>query len=182
MLKKSIIYYVECIAISFVGYVCGGGILSFLLTEIESVFSLVIPIIISIIEFIIRIKILNKQLKEESNFNLKSYFDMSIPALLLLILTVIILLCDVYLNNTESLIYISIFDNVKMCIWVLFPGALFVDGIIYNLSHWNDMIYYVLLIANIFIYILPVWIYMTLATVNKKTQEKTGTQKKTGDG
>ena len=172
MLKKSIIYYVKCIIMSIIGYICGGFILSFLLTEVESAFSLFMPIIISIIGIIIRIIILNQQFKKEGNFdfNLTSYFKMSIPAFCLLILTAIILLCDVYINNAGDLMYRSIFDNIKMCIWVLFPGALSVDGIIYNLSYWSNTVYYVLLIANILIYILPVWIYMTCTVKRRGTQ------------
>ena len=166
MLKFSIKYYMKCIALSIIGYVCGGFFLSFVVTETESIFSFITPAIISIIGVVIRIIILKRQLKKANipAFEPADYFKMSMPALCLFILTAIILLCDIWVNSVGKLMYQSVFDNIKIYILLLFPGALNVDGIIYNLSYWNNMVYYVLLIVNILIYILPTLVYMTIRT------------------
>ena len=162
MLRNAFKYYIKCIAVSVIGYIFGGFILSFLLTEVESVLTLFLPGIIAVIGIVIRIIVLNEHIKKSADFDfgLTSCLKMSIPALCLLILAVVILLCDAFINEIGNIMCISFFDNIKMIIWVLFPGALTVDGIIWNLSQWNDIVYYALLVLNILVYIAPIWIYM----------------------
>lgn len=162
MVKFSIKYYLKCIALSFAFYLCGGFVLSFFITEEDSFLSIAVPIIMTSISIFIRIIILKNQINKShiSYFEITDYFKMSLPAIFLLALTAVLLICDTFISNINNLMYKSLFDNVKSIIFVLFPGGLTVDGIIYNLSYWNDVVYYSLLVINTVIYILPTLMYM----------------------
>lgn len=164
MIKFSVKYYLKSLAISLIFYICGGFVLSFFLTEEEGVLSILVPILIMIAGVFIRIVVLKHQMNKYSisDFDMIDYFKISLPAICLLALTIIILICEVCMKNIGNFMYQSVFDNVKSVIFVLFPGGLTVDGIIYNLSHWNNSVYYSLLIINIVIYIFPTFIYMRI--------------------
>lgn len=68
MLKFSLKYYLKCVALSIAAYICGGFVLAFVLTEGESVFSYILPFIIAIIGFSVRILLLNHQIKQKRYF------------------------------------------------------------------------------------------------------------------
>lgn len=162
MVKFSVKYYLKTVAVSLLFYICGGFILSFFVTEEESVLSIAVPLIITIIGVLIRILILKRQINKSDVvcFETADYFTISLPAVCLLALTAIILVCEIYIDKTGNLMYQSTFDSVKSMIYVFFPGALTVDGIIYNLSRWNNTVYYILLVMNTAVYIFPTLIYI----------------------
>lgn len=164
MLKFSVKYYFKCVALSLLFYVFGGFILSFFLTEEESVFSLVVPVILCIIGVFLRILVLKHQLQKEciADFETADYFKMSIPAVCLLIFIALFLLCDICVHHMGEWLQQSAFDSIKFYLFVLFPGALTVDGVLYNISYWSNTVYYALLIANILIYIVPTLLYIKM--------------------
>ena len=155
MLKFSLKYYLKCIALSIAGYACGGFFIAFIATEGESFLTYTVPIIITIVGVALRILFLNQQIEKEKIISFKSsdYFKMSLPALFLTVLTVILFICDNCLNSADAIPH-----NVKMYILALYPESFTVNGIIYVLSYWSNTVYYVLLVANILIYLLPIWI------------------------
>lgn len=155
-------YYLKCIGLSLLFYICGGFILAFFSTEEESILSVLIPLITTVSGVFIRIIILKRQLNKEnvSGFESKDYFAISLPAVCLLILEAIIFVCDVSINKTGNIMWQSVFDSLQICAFALYPGGLTADGIIYNLSYWNSTAYYILLTANIVIYLLPALLYI----------------------
>lgn len=178
MLKFSLKYYLKCIALSIAAYICGGFILAFILTEGESVLSYILPLILTIVGIAIRIMFLNHQIKTENilNFKFSDYFKMSIPALFLLAFTGLVYLCNNYVNTIDNLLYQSIFDKMEMFVLALYPESLTVNGIIYVLSYWSDTVYYLLLIGNIVVYLLTIWIYISIRQLCKKNHKASDTE------
>lgn len=164
MLKFSVKYYLKCILVSLIFFICGGYIIGLFATHDISNFSLIAPVAITVIGFFIRMLILKRQLNKEniSDFEAADYFKMCLPGLCLLVVTAIVFLCDIFINKIGNSMAQLVIEGVKFAILVLFPGGLTLDLIICTLIDSIDTAYYIMLIINILFYTFPALIYMRI--------------------